>query len=143
MTTILQMKEMIDVKLVETNFLTRWPCTICGGHTEKEPILAEGIDTSLPHPHTVRVCERCLEKGRINDELAEHAEATEQYAAYLRGLIGRLRVPTYGAWKTAYEAHEERWVRENTGYRSIAEYRKWEAHEAALREPLRDDEMPF
>ena len=35
-------KPMIEIKLTETNVFTRWPCTICGGCTEKVAILAEG-----------------------------------------------------------------------------------------------------
>ena len=34
-------EEKIVFELVETNFLTRWPCNICGGCTEKDPILCE------------------------------------------------------------------------------------------------------
>ena len=33
MTTTTETK--IEVKLVRSNFLTRWPCHVCGGHTEK------------------------------------------------------------------------------------------------------------
>jgi hypothetical protein len=25
---------VIEIKLVESNFLTRWRCHVCGGHTE-------------------------------------------------------------------------------------------------------------
>jgi hypothetical protein len=38
-------QETIEIKLVETNTITRWPCTTCCGHTEKVAILAEGRDS--------------------------------------------------------------------------------------------------
>jgi hypothetical protein len=41
----------IKVELVWTNVVTRWPCTICGGSTEKVSVLAEG-------PGGIRVCEQ-------------------------------------------------------------------------------------
>ena len=34
-------EEKIIFELVETNVFTRWPCSICGGCTEKVPILCE------------------------------------------------------------------------------------------------------
>jgi hypothetical protein len=33
------MTERITIELVETNVFTRWPCTVCGGHTEKVSVL--------------------------------------------------------------------------------------------------------
>ena len=32
----------IEMKLTRTYFLTRWPCHICGGYTEKDAVLCEG-----------------------------------------------------------------------------------------------------
>jgi hypothetical protein len=39
MTVIAMPDGSIVVELVESNFLTRWLRTFCGGHTEKDPIL--------------------------------------------------------------------------------------------------------
>jgi hypothetical protein len=108
------MKNPIKVELVETNVLTRWPCTVCGGVTEKDPILAEGADPSAEKKKILRVCDLCLKDGNIDARLLDHAARLEANAAYLRTLVGRLDVPTYAAWKAAYEEHELKWVRRNT-----------------------------
>src|SRR5258708_6381180 len=71
----------IEVKLVRTNFYTRWPCTVCGGCTEKVGVLAEGP--------SVRVCERCLQSGDIDGHLARNAAELEHEAARVRGLDGQ------------------------------------------------------
>jgi hypothetical protein len=112
---------LIEVKLVPTNFHTRWPCTICGGCTEKVSVLAEGLvahDAALPDAYpvnpiarilchhrpngrTIRVCESCLEAGNIDQRLAEHARLLEAEARDMRALIGRLRVPSYEQWQSA------------------------------------------
>ncbi len=56
--------DMIKVSLTETNFLTRWHCHVCGGRTEKDPVLAEGVQDIGPSDdgkgrdyRTVRVCD--------------------------------------------------------------------------------------
>jgi hypothetical protein len=114
----------IDIKLVETNFLTRWPCTICGGCTEKVSVLAEGglpDDAKLPSadpsnpvavfmrpaPDTIiRVCETCLEAGKIDERLAQHASELEAQARAVHSLIGRLRVPSYEQWRAEIDRVE-------------------------------------
>ena len=68
----------IEIKLRETNFFTRYPCTVCGGCTEKVAILAEGTLqlSDDGESRTVRVCETCLEGGDglgIDDRLDLHA----------------------------------------------------------------------
>ena len=35
----------IEIKLTETNFFTRWPCTACGGYTEKDGGIFRHIGT--------------------------------------------------------------------------------------------------
>ncbi len=54
-------------ELAETNFLTRWMCHVCGGRTEKDPVLAEGRQDVGPRAdgngrdyRTIRVCDQCL-----------------------------------------------------------------------------------
>ena len=101
---------MIDIKLTETNFFTRWPCTVCGGHTEKVAILAEGT-LRLPDDGemTVLVCESCLEGGNglgIDERLDLHVRALEGKAALVRSLIGQLKVPTFAEWCKAEREHE-------------------------------------
>src|ERR1700730_7399675 len=127
--TTMQMTKILDVKLVETNVYTRWSCTVCGGRTEKEPILAEGCSAGCTDcgdkncgGSLVRVCEFCLQAGDIDKRLNKHITEMLEEVDSLRSLIGRLRVPTYAAWKAACEAHEERWVRENTNCATVAEY---------------------
>ena len=96
----------IKVELVETNFLTRWPCTVCGGCTEKVPILAESKTGE-------RVCESCLRAGNIDERLEQYAlvldTAVDTAAAATRSLIGRLSVPTYEEWQARCEQHDREW----------------------------------
>jgi hypothetical protein len=95
---------VIEIKLVDTNYLTRWSCTVCGGHTDKVPVLAE---SDGPPSSCIRVCEQCLEEGEIDARLIKHAQRIrEPYATQLRLLVGKLRVPTYEQWKAACEQHE-------------------------------------
>ncbi len=102
---------MIEIKLTKTNFFTRWPCTICGGCTEKVAILAEGTQqlSDDGEIRTVRVCETCLEGGDglgIDARLDLHARGLEGQAAMARSLIGRLKVPTFAEWCKAEREHE-------------------------------------
>src|SRR5579884_2339368 len=117
-------KAAVQIELVPTNFRTRWPCTICGGCTEKVAVLAEGVlpngamgpDANPANPvaqimrrmdapqslgTVIRVCETCLEAGNIDERLARHVDRLESEARELRALIGRLRVPSYEQWKNA------------------------------------------
>jgi hypothetical protein len=85
----------IEIKLVRTNVFTRWHCHVCGGHTEKVSVLAEGQDQ---HDRTIRVCERCLECGDIDQHLEMQAASLIEEASAIRSLIGQLRVPTFADW---------------------------------------------
>jgi len=83
-------KKIIMVELVETNVFSRWHCTVCDGCTNPVSVLAEGKDGK----RAIRVCEQCLEAAEIDKRLAATAAAHERHAAYLRSLVGRLRVPS-------------------------------------------------
>jgi hypothetical protein len=89
----------ITVRLVRTTFFTRWPCTVCGGVTDKVVALAEARTPE----GIVRVCESCLQDGKIDERLEAHAQSLLKDAADARSLIGRLRVPTFAQWQTARE----------------------------------------
>jgi hypothetical protein len=95
-------KKIITVELVETNVFSRWHCTACDGCTNPVSVLAEGKDGE----RAIRVCEQCLEAAEIDKRLAATAAAHERHAAYLRSLVGGLRVPTYAAWKERNEKVE-------------------------------------
>ena len=95
-------KKIITVELVETNVFSRWHCTVCDGCTNPVSVLAGGKDGK----RAIRVCEQCLEDAKIDKRLAATAAAHERHAAYLRSLVGRLRVPTYAAWKARIEKVE-------------------------------------
>ena len=95
----------IEIELVEAFGLRRRPCTVCGGYTEKVPILAESKTGE-------RVCESCLEAGNIDERLEQHARALDEAAVRVRSLIGRLSVPTYAEWQARYEQYEREWVEE-------------------------------
>ena len=92
----------ITIELVETNFFTRWPCTVCGGCTEKVAMLAEGQDEH----GKIRVCENCLENGDIDERIANHADNLEVQVGLIRNLIGRLKVPTFAEWMAAERNHQ-------------------------------------
>jgi hypothetical protein len=90
--------EKIELKLRRINFSTRWRCTICGGHIEKEEFLVEAESGQ----GTIRACWLCLRgdnpdgKGRsIDQRLTQHAAQLDAEAKRIRDHIGRLKVPTY------------------------------------------------
>src|SRR5258708_19603856 len=132
----------IEVKLVRTNFYTRWPCTVCGGCTEKVGVLAEGP--------SVRVCERCLQSGDIDGHLARNAAELEQEAARVRSLIGRLKVPTYDQWLHEVDCANADFAGctvEEARAKRLKEEKDWEAemaeHKAKVAAGLTDDSIPF
>ena len=111
--------EPISIELVETNFFTRYPCTVCGGCTEKVAILAEGTQqlSDDGESRTVRVCETCLEgcdgEGLppgfgIDYRLDLRARQLEAEAALIRSMMGQLEVPTFAEWCRAEREHEVR-----------------------------------
>lgn len=85
---------------VRTNFLTRWPCHVCGGCTEKVIILCE---VARGKHEGLRICEQCLRAGKrkVDTRLRAHIARLEADANELRSLIGRLEAPTYRAWLKA------------------------------------------
>lgn len=91
----------INVELVDSKFFTRWPCTVCGGCTEKVGVLAEAAEDEI------RVCETCLQWGVIDTELEIHAEKLEERADWLRSLKGRLQVPTFTEWQARMNEVEQ------------------------------------
>jgi hypothetical protein len=114
----------IKLQLVESQFLTRWPCTICGGCTDKVEILCEN------QKEGIRVCETCLKDGkrkidaRLEEEAAsyekeaaspdEYVASCKKKAAYLRMLIRQLHVPTFAEWKAAMKEVHKAWAKELT-----------------------------
>ncbi|MCH8167162.1 MAG: hypothetical protein IIC03_04445 [Proteobacteria bacterium] len=110
------MTGIIEISLTPANFLTRWPCHVCGGRTEKDPVLAEG-EQNLPSDglpgrkyRTVRVCDQCL-KGAdglsIDQRLETYARQLEYEAELTRAMIGKLQVPSHAEWEDACRAHDE------------------------------------
>jgi hypothetical protein len=81
---------------------TRYPCTICGGFTDKTAVLCEGEDT-VNGGGEVRACEQCLEAGQdqIDARLKEHIVAVEEQAQMLRKLVSQIQVPTFAEWEAA------------------------------------------
>jgi hypothetical protein len=99
--------DKIVFRLVRTNVLTRWRCDVCGGRTEKVPILCESGDDW-------RICERCLSCRDFDAQLESHARALEADAARTRGLIGRIEAPSFAEWELAIaedDAERERVAR--------------------------------
>jgi hypothetical protein len=123
------MTNKIEIKLVETNFFTRWSCTVCGGCTEKDPVLAESELEKGDGVQCIRVCDLCLKAGDINDRLRARAANLRQRADYIESLIGRLIVPTYQEWQAACDRADEEFCRRVYG-KSAAEVREHEKAEA-------------
>jgi hypothetical protein len=107
----------IEFKFVPTNVITRWPCDICGGWTDKDEIL---IEADAPDGSTLRVCPLCL-KGDVEETLKERAEQIEAdaphaaarmiaYAQELRSLIGQIKVPTFAEWEAETKNHYNEWL---------------------------------
>ena len=101
----------IEIELVEAFGSRRWPCTVCGGCTEKVPILAEGRQplSNDGESRLVRVCENCLRAGELDAQLELRARRMVAEAALLREMIGRLQVPTFAEWQARYEQYEREW----------------------------------
>jgi hypothetical protein len=98
--------ERIRVRLIYTEVHTRWPCTVCGGHTNKVGVLAEAkVVDGAGTKGTIRVCENCLVYielgGDIDAELERTAADMEKHARHLRSLVGRLEVPSFAEWNAA------------------------------------------
>ena len=103
--------DIIKISLTKANFWTRWHCHICGGRTEKDPVLAEGVQDLGPSDdgkgcdyRTVRVCDQCLKGAEgvsIDQRLENFARWLDAEAELTRALIGKLQVPSYAEWKAA------------------------------------------
>ena len=104
-------EEKVRFELVSTNVHTRWPCHVCGGCTEKEPILCEVPDGPYKG---LRICEFCLQAGKekVNERLEKQIKSLEDQITELRSLAGRLEFPTYEEWQAAYEEYERAWLEE-------------------------------
>jgi len=99
------MTDTIKISLTSTNCLTRWRCHVCGGMTEKDPVLAEGRQ-DLPNNEyrIVRVCDQCLRGAdglSIDKRLESYARFLDTEAEITRAMIGSLEVPTFAEWKAA------------------------------------------
>jgi hypothetical protein len=121
------MTETIQVKLTRTNFHTRWPCTVCGHLTEKVTVLAESDGSD--DQDVIRVCEVCLEANDIDNRLAERARALEDEAAFVRGLIGRLQLPTFAEWQAAEYGE---WPEPNAGAEHAPDFSWLSDHDLCL-----------
>ncbi len=110
--------QKIKVELVETNCHTRWPCDVCGGHTEKVSILAEVA--SGPYKDFL-VCEQCLESRDFDEKLNARADRMERCAAELRKVVGRLEVPSFEDWKAACDKYDEVWAARTEQWRKERE----------------------
>jgi len=92
--------DAIVAELVQTNYCTSFPCGSCGGIAGRVPVLAVVITGEY---QGFKVCESCIRAGKdaLEKIISAHAANLEGEAARLRGMIGRLKVPTYQEWKKA------------------------------------------
>lgn len=105
------MKEKIEMKLVRSFGLTREPCLVCGGFTEKVRIHCVGNDEA--EKLRIRACENCLKAADIDNRLQQHAAWLDEKAKYLRGLVGRLETPTFVQWQAREAEDEAEFIRLN------------------------------
>jgi hypothetical protein len=115
----------------ETHRHHRPRCTICGGARGKSEIGC--VDPS----GGIRCCEACVKAGQdqVDRRLRRQIWELEHDAAFLRGLPGRVKVPSLSEWEAAVKAHADFW-RE-------AERRHKAETEAAFIESLKDGSGPW
>lgn len=83
------------IRLQCENTATRWPCCVCGGHTEKHDVYAVAFredGQELGH-----VCEGCIASGREGMRQAAHDRCDALMVGKLRFAI----VPTTADWDVA------------------------------------------
>lgn len=103
---------MIKIKLKQTNYFTHWPCTICGGETNRDAVLCEGENESI----FVRVCPECLsEPDSVDEKIEQRAIESEAYAQKLRELKGNLALPSFEDWESANTAVNDELMAELDG----------------------------
>lgn len=94
---------------------------------------------------TMRVCETCLKAGQtqIDKLLNSHIEELEGYARDLRGVLGRLAIPTFKEYEQAELAVEDEYV-ERLREMEPRDYiidGKFIQPDTVL--PIDDDDLPF
>jgi len=91
---------MTELKLVEKDG-RRWPCTLCGGETDREAITCGTDDRSII------ACPDCLKNAAtIDDRIERRAARLEGIASDLRTLKGQVTLPTFEAWQNANKAFD-------------------------------------
>src|SRR5262245_22263160 len=83
------MRQDIEVKLIA--YCERWDCTVCGCGTRKFSIRGAWSDVNSQFC----VCEQCIQAGDIDSRLNQRAAHLVSEAEWVRGLVGRLKVPTF------------------------------------------------
>ena len=75
----------IKVEFEDVSIITRWPCVLCGGSTEKHSIVPAFKDKDGEH---CDVCEWCLEAGpeKVAERIAPHITRLENRVEFLRFL---------------------------------------------------------
>lgn len=107
--TGMETTEPIRVELTETHSLTRRPCAVCNGNTEKEAVNAGFTIDGGDARHIV--CEECLKAGAygIPGRLRLKAMRLESWASDLRELADRAWIlPSHEEWERANDAHGDR-----------------------------------
>ena len=97
-------KENINFSITQSDGYFRFPCHVCGGHTEKQAMtckVTEGEHEGLT------VCWQCMQERDFDERLTKHAERDELRARYARSLIGRLAVPPYEEFLRAEQKFDD------------------------------------
>ena len=102
----------IVMRFVESHAFMWFPCSLCSGSTKKVQIHCVA---TLADGSQIRCCETCLEAGQeLNDKRIRSTIASaEAHTAFLRGLVGRVSIPSYQEWEAAEKAYEDEWVAEH------------------------------
>jgi hypothetical protein len=101
------------VRLTPSSVITRWPCEVCGGCTEKYSVVATYLNgRGIAGDGECFVCEWCLEAGASDfpARLRRRAEDLEAHARFLRSEAqATWEVPTFEEWEQALARDEAKW----------------------------------
>jgi len=123
----------VTVTLNHTNVYTRWPCLCCGGHTEKDSVLADVLEDGKWTEYVV--CPWCLADPDLAGTIRKHAVRCRAQAESLEEIARNLpALPSLGDWGAAQVEADVKFLVEAEGW----------SHESALADiGARDYTVPY
>jgi hypothetical protein len=122
--------------LIDSCFLTRRYCHICGGMTEKDYVSCEVTEGEY---EGVRICPRCIESRDLDKQLKKTAKELEKEAEFTRSMIGRLSVPKIDEFNQLNWEIDKRIAEQ---YKRVEEKMKKKKNEKDMKQEI-DDEPPI